>query len=481
MSVGTTADRQKKLSLAAILAFAGTSLPVSALAIAIAVQLPPYFAGHLGISLAVVGSAFAIVRLIDIPLDPFIGLAMDRTKTPIGRYRAWMLAGAPILMVGLFMLFHAPVGATIIYLITWLLIMYLGLSILTLSHSAWAANLATSYQERSRIFGVLAAVGVCGALMALIIPIVWSRMGKSNAEGVMAMGWAIIGLIPFAVGAVVLSTREKITRDHADGHFKLSDYAALLARGNVLRILLADLCVTLGPGWMAAIYIFFFTSSRGFTVQAANGLLAIYILTGFVGAPATAWLANKISKHRALMVTTTLYSIGLITLMAVPHGSFIWGAIPMAFEGAFAAGFGVMIRALTADIGDEIRLEGGKEQIGLLYALTNATTKIAGAGSIFLTFNVLAAIGYNAKEGALNTPAQIHRLELAYLIGPIFFVMVGGACFVGYKLDSKRHAEIRAKLEERDALYDEAPVLEGLTGEADAVYVGDDGKPTVTK
>jgi len=67
LSVGTTADRQKKLSLAAILAFAGTSLPVSALAIAIAVQLPPYFAGHLGISLAVVGSAFAIVRLIDIP------------------------------------------------------------------------------------------------------------------------------------------------------------------------------------------------------------------------------------------------------------------------------------------------------------------------------------------------------------------------------------------------------------------------------
>jgi len=261
----------------------------------------------------------------------------------------------------------------------------------------------------------------------------------------------------------------------------LKDYVALLTRGNVVRILLADLCVTLGPGWMAAIYIFFFTTSRGFSVKDANALLAIYILTGFVGAPATAWLANKISKHRALMVTTSLYSIGLITLMAVPQGSFMWGAIPMAFEGAFAAGFGVMIRALTADIGDEIRLEGGKEQIGLLYALTNATTKIAGAGSIFLTFNVLAAIGYSAKEEAHNTPAQIHGLELAYLIGPIFFVMVGGACFIGYKLDSKRHAEIRTELEARDALYDEAPILEGLTGEADTVYVGQDRKPTVTR
>ena len=481
MSVGTTADSRKQLSLAAILAFAGTSLPVSGLAVAISVQLPRYFASHLGISLAIVGTAFAIVRFIDIPLDPFIGLAMDRTRTPIGRYRVWMMAGAPILMAGLFMLFHAPVGATIVYLITWLLIMYLGLSILTLSHSAWAATLATSYQERSRIFGLLAAVGVSGALAVLIIPIVMSAMHKTDAQGVMAMGWAVIGVIPFAVGAVVLSTPEKVTRDHADGHFKLRDYGALFARGNVLRILFADLCVTLGPGWMAALYIFFFTSSRGFSVTAANALLAIYILTGFVGAPATAWLANRISKHRALMVTTTLYSLGLITLMAVPQGNFFWGAIPMALEGAFAAGFGVMVRALTADIGDEIRLEGGKEQIGLLYALTNATTKIAGAGSIFLTFHVLAAVGYNPKEGATNSIVQIHGLELAYLIGPIFFVMVGGACFIGYKLDSKRHAEIRSKLEERDALYDEAPVLEGLTGEADAVYVANDCKPTVTE
>ena len=43
--------------------------------------------------------------------------------------------------------------------------------------------------------------------------------------------------------------------------------------------------------------------------------------------------------------------------------------------------------------------------------------------------------------------------------------MLGGACFIGYKLTAARHGEIRAELERRDALYDEAPVLESLTGE----------------
>ena len=47
----------------------------------------------------------------------------------------------------------------------------------------------------------------------------------------------------------------------------------------------------------------------------------------------------------------------------------------------------------------------------------------------------------------MNTPEAIHGLELVYLIGPVVFVMLGAACFLGYDLDHKRHGEIRAALE----------------------------------
>ena len=40
---------------------------------------------------------------------------------------------------------------------------------------------------------------------------------------------------------------------------------------------------------------------------------------------------------------------------------------------------------------------------------------------------------------------------MVYLIAPAFFVLVGGLLFFGYKLDSKRHEEIRAALDARDA------------------------------
>ncbi len=37
---------------------------------------------------------------------------------------------------------------------------------------------------------------------------------------------------------------------------------------------------------------------------------------------------------------------------------------------------------------------------------------------------------------------------------------------VGYKLGAERHAEIRRQLDERDALYDEHPIIEAVTQEA---------------
>jgi Na+/melibiose symporter-like transporter len=93
------------------------------------------------------------------------------------------------------------------------------------------------------------------------------------------------------------------------------------------------------------------------------------------------------------------------------------------------------------------------------------TGKIAGAFSIGLTFLVLDSVGYVAKEGVTNTPEAIHNLELAYLIGPVVFVMLGGACMLGYKLGAERHAEIRRQLDERDALYDESPIIESVAAE----------------
>lgn len=455
-----------RLPLSVALTFAATSLPLQALMIAVAVHLPAYFAASIGVPLAVVAAAFGTVRLIDVPIEVVLGLGMDRTRTRFGRYRLWTLVGAPLMMLGLYMLLTAGRGVGTEYLIAWLLVMYLGVSILMLSHQAWASTLAKSYDDRAQLFGVMMAVGVLGAVSVLAIPIVMENVGYSDAEGVRAMIWYLIFLTPVAVALVVWRTPETIAAEAPGQRFRLRDYWELVTDHSMSRILLVDLVVSLGPGWMAALYLFYSRDYMQFTAAEANILLAVYILAGVFGAPFLAWLATKISKHRTVMLTAVGYSLLLATLPFLPKGYVLASLPTLFFTGFLAAGFNVLTRAMTADVADEIRLKQGKERSGLLFAMTTLTTKIAAGGSIFLTFGVLSRVGYDPQLGQRNSPEAINALMLSFLIGPIVFVMLGAACLIGYRLTAERAAEVRRQLEARETTtFDPAAALEGLTGE----------------
>lgn len=458
-------DRRTPLPLGSALAFAATSLPIAAVSLAIGVYLPRHYASHLGLELSLVGAAFFLVRMIDIPVDGLIGWGMDRTRTRLGRYRFWTILGTPLFALGTYQLFMPPDDVGRGYLIFWLLVMYVGNSIMTISHVAWAVTLAPKYNERSRLFGILAAVGVCGAAAVIFVPVVNNALGGEDASNINAMGWLVLVLTPITVGLLLWKTPEVVAPDAKGAHFRMRDYLALVTRPTFGRIVLADLALSLGPGWMAASYLFFFTDSRGFTTAQASILLAIYILAGIIGAPLMARLAVRISKHRAVMAGAVAYAATISTFLLIPQGNMVWGAIPMFVSGFIAASFTALTRAMTADVADEVRLEGGKEMSALLYAMTTMTTKIAGAVSIGLTFYVLSQVGYVATEGAVNTPEAITGLEIAYLAGPVFFVALGAFCLIGYSLGSERHSEIRRQLDERDALYDEAAVIEPLSAD----------------
>jgi GPH family glycoside/pentoside/hexuronide:cation symporter len=444
---------EPQLSLGRALTFSATSLPIAALVLAITVHLPAYFAASIGVPLTAVAAAFFICRTIDIPIEPMLGIAMDRTRTRFGRYRLWTVVGAPLLMGGLYMLLQAKSGVGTGYLITWLMVMYLGISILLLAHAAWGATLAKSYAQRARIFGIMGGVGVIGALGVLAIPIVMEGRGYTDAEGVRAMVWYIIGLTPLCVLLVVWRTPETIAPEPPGQKFRARDYLELLTHGSMVRILLADLCLTLGPGWMAALFLFFSRDRMQFTTGEANLLLGVYIVAGLFGAPTVGWVASKIGKHRAAMLSSAIYSLALMTLVFLPKGN-VLASVPVQFVTGFvAAGFTALIRAMVADVADDVRWSQGKERAGVLFALTTSTSKIALAAAIIITYPVLQQIGYDPTLGLKNSPEAIHGLTIAFLAGPIGFLALGAACFIGYKLTAERATEIRRLLDERDAKY----------------------------
>jgi len=94
--VSGTGSAAERLSLSTIVVFSLSTMPVAALGVVLLVYLPPYLAGHLGVSLGVIGGVWMAVRLIDLFVDPTLAHFMDKTETRFGRYRAWLAGGVPL-------------------------------------------------------------------------------------------------------------------------------------------------------------------------------------------------------------------------------------------------------------------------------------------------------------------------------------------------------------------------------------------------
>jgi glycoside/pentoside/hexuronide:cation symporter, GPH family len=248
----------------------------------------------------------------------------------------------------------------------------------------------------------------------------------------------------------------------------LKDYFAVFTNRSMQRLLLADLFLVLGPGASAPIYVFFFHGVKLFEPGLVSVLLIPYTAAGILGAPLWGRVAQKIGKHRTVQIAGLGYAVTQTILMTIPAGLF-WPTFASMFTVGFCgSAFIVLIRAMVADVADELRLQTGQERSGVLYALVTLTQKLGASLAVTIIYPILDLVGFNPKPGAVNTPEALQGLSMSYVFAPIILVTVGSACLMGYKLDAARQSEIRKALDELEAR-DFAAAAEVLGGPGENV------------
>lgn len=437
-------DRRSSGTLAA---FAGPSIPLSALGLPLVVYLPEFYVSTVGLSLSAVGAAFLLVRLIDIAFDPFIGGMMDRTRSRLGRFRPWMMAGTPLVAIGAFALFMGQPGASPFYLWAWLLVTYAGYSMVVLAHTAWGGVLSSDYQQRSRVYGWWQGGNVVGMILVLCLPPLMAVLTKGDhVAGIRAMGWFIVALLPITVLLAVKLVGEPaapVARHEAG--FK--QYLALLGRPSVRLLLLADLLMGLAPGIAGALFLFFFERIKHFDKAQSGILLLIYFLAALVSAPLWPAVARKIGKHKALAVAAVVYALVQVAAAFTPEGNTGVGMFVLILAGVPYTAAPVLVRAMMADIGDEERLENGVDRTGLLYAILTGTVKLGYAFAIG-AFPVLSWLGFDPKA---PTASGETALMVMYAVVPAAMGLLVAAIMLRYPLNADRVAEIQRQIAARDA------------------------------
>ncbi|HEX3920476.1 MAG TPA: MFS transporter [Caulobacteraceae bacterium] len=460
--MNSSAAPPPKVPLYNILSFGTLGVPLAATLVIFGVYLPRHYVS-LGIgdfaagtkdAFLAVTAAIISVRFIDIVFDPLAALAMDWTRTPIGRYRPWVLVGVPIVILGVYKLLMPEGHVTPLYLVLWLAVTYAGMSMVNLGLAAWSAVLAATYNDRSRLFGWQTAMGVVGSVAILSLPLITHGKIAAGVKSSMPMlGLILIIALPIAGLITTGLTPEKVVSLPKRPKFKPADYWRALMRPSMFRLIVADLMLALGPGVTGPLYVYYFHDAKGFTIPDVSLLLISYIGAGVAGAPFWSRVAGRFGKHRTVQIACVCYSITQAILMALPrvHAPYTFIQSAPTILGMFSVGFCasaflLLVRSMIADVADEVKLEVKQDLTSLLFSMVTTTTKV-GASITVGVLPIIAWAGYNGAEGAKNSDHAIFVLEMCYLWAPIILVWFGGAMFFGYKLDAKRHAEVRAALD----------------------------------
>ena len=176
-----------------------------------------YYTNCAGISAGAAGFMFVVTKFIDAVTDYVVGAMIDHTDTKMGRYRPWMLFGAPVLAVGMVLLFSVPTGWEAGAKLAWAYITYIvfsfGYTLVNIPLTPIVTALSSNPAERTKISTTRQVFANLGSLTSslFVIPMVYFFAGSPDAAGAeLASGYRntniVLGLIVIVIMCICVFT-----------------------------------------------------------------------------------------------------------------------------------------------------------------------------------------------------------------------------------------------------------------------------------
>lgn len=427
-----------------------TDMPVMMSIFPAIVFIPRFYASEVGVPLALVGTFILVNRIIDVFTDPLMGFISDRTRSRFGRRRPWVVLAVPILMLSIYKLYMPPEGADGWYMLTWMVLMGVGTTMMLIPYYAWGAELSSDYHERSRITGWRAGMGSFGQLTAQAVPaaaLFFFGLGGS-AVVLELVGTTMLIIMPICVLLTVCFTPEPAQQVRSTVPV-LPGLKLMLKNGPFLRLVMAFMIGSIGLNITTPLYIFFVAEVLGSENESVYMLICFY-LASIVAIPFWVWLASRVGKHKAYIASYFTIAFAHPFYLLLGEGDF-WWMLPVTLATGFAAGgfSQTLPNSMKADVIDLDTLNSGENRAALFFSAWSfaqkATASVGGAIAMF----GLALWGFNA--GGVNGESELFGLRFLFSTFPSIFFIAGALILWRYPINEERHAEIRADLAAKDA------------------------------
>jgi glycoside/pentoside/hexuronide:cation symporter, GPH family len=437
-----------RLPIRTLIAYSLPAAPIAAMGLPLAVYLPPFYAGYMGFGLATIGGIFLLIRLFDVAVDPVLGIISDRFPSRWGRRRHWIALSVPIMLLATYMVFFPEKGVGSTYLISWMLVLYFGWSLLTLSHVAWGAELSSEYHARSQIQGWRQAILVAGLVLVLLMPTLAQLLKPEHIEParIAAMGAFVLVTLPLAILWTLSSVPEHPTPERP--HLAWGKALGVLLKNRPLQIVLAiDLVGGAGASMVASMFLFLCQDVLKLGPLFSSTMLLVYFTSGIVFVGPILMLSRRIGKHRTAMIAALWTAVFHPMIWLLPEKAEALTLFLFVILGANYAAGPFLLQSMMADVAEQDMVETRQSRTGFFFSLLTMTQKLGQAGAIYIGYNLLAWVNFH--PGAQNTDAAILGFKIVYVIPLTVVVVLCGVLFWFFPLDEEQQRRNRAVLAAR--------------------------------
>ena len=427
---------------------------------------------NLQVNAGILATMLLIWNIWDAVNDPLMGTIMDmcfaKAKPGQDKFRPWILASIPVLVIGLISFFVVPPmlgGGWLMIAAAFILkiVFEAGYTMMNIGMGSLLGNMAKNDSERATLASARGFGSTLGGMVGgMLIPLFLGKFGMDNAgfaktACILAVPMGVLVFLHYFLTeernkANPNEVKEKSQEEKDAEKFKISDIWNIITKNRAfLALVLHSICIcgvqALAQGATTYMYA---DVLKNISIQSVGSLLStVTMVLILVSAPILTkkWdlvliirvclLAGVVSY--AGLLAYTLMSAELVALLFV-----IWNSI----SGALVQMSVQMQWGLVAESIDYNEYLTGKRNEGTIYGFFSLSRRIGTTIANSASVLIIAAIGYDAavaNAGGDQAPGTIMGIKLMVLGFPLIAALGSWSCFTFIWNINK---DVRAKMAE---------------------------------
>ena len=434
--------------------------------------LPIFYATVFHLSLEVTGTLMLVTRIWDAVSDPMMGVIADRTSTRWGKYRPYLLwIAVPFAVAGVLLLTKpewGETGNTVWAFATYILMMTVYTAI-NVPYGSMLGVMTEDSDEKTVFSSFRMFFAYAGSFIVLALwePLCnwFAGVGAGEALTREPQAWQSAMMVVGTVCAALFVLTFAMTREHVKTVTKTTsikeDLGSLLHNGPWWILLGGVLFFNFFNAIRYAVIPFYFTSLIAADAQLsffsveflfyAGIFLAVGEVANMAGVAVATPITFKLGKKSTFLWSLVALIVLCIAFYFVPTsgtGAY-WTLMVLQILVCILTGVvSPLVWSMYADISDYAELKFKTASTGLIFSSSSMAQKFGGAFGGAAVMWLLAAFGFNAAEGAVQTEEAVHGIRLLMSWIPAGIAVISAVFVCIYPLTTKRMKEINEQLKQ---------------------------------